>query len=60
MLHAVIKGERAGMVKRYHVSFPSSSCGFDSRYPLQFSAEFTAPYAQSPRGGDVAIIAGSL
>jgi hypothetical protein len=26
----------AGMVKRYHASFPSLSYGFDSRYPLQF------------------------
>lgn len=25
----------AGMVKRYHESFPSFSYGFDSRYPLQ-------------------------
>ena len=25
----------AGMVKRYHASFPSLSYGFDSRYPLQ-------------------------
>ena len=24
----------AGMVKRYHGSFPSFSYGFDSRYPL--------------------------
>ncbi len=27
----------AGMVKRYHGSFPSFSYGFDSRYPLQLS-----------------------
>jgi hypothetical protein len=26
---------RAGMVKRYHGSFPSFSYEFDSRYPLQ-------------------------
>ena len=26
---------RAGMVKWYHTSLPSSWCGFDSRYPLQ-------------------------
>src|SRR5690606_15643515 len=26
---------RAGMVKWYHESLPSSRCGFDSRYPLQ-------------------------
>ena len=25
----------AGMVKRYHASFPSLSYEFDSRYPLQ-------------------------
>jgi hypothetical protein len=25
------------MVKWYHASFPSSWCGFDSRYPLQNS-----------------------
>ena len=28
-------GARAGMVKWYHTSLPSSWCGFDSRYPLQ-------------------------
>ncbi len=28
--------QSAGMVKRYHASFPSLSYGFDSRYPLQF------------------------
>lgn len=27
--------QSAGMVKRYHASFPSLSYGFDSRYPLQ-------------------------
>lgn len=26
---------QAGMVKRYHASFPSLSYEFDSRYPLQ-------------------------
>ena len=31
---ATSKPERAGMVKRYHESFPSFSYGFDSRYPL--------------------------
>ena len=27
--------QTAGMVKRYHASFPSLNYGFDSRYPLQ-------------------------
>ena len=30
-------GARAGMVKWYHTSLPSSWCGFDSRYPLQLA-----------------------
>ena len=29
------KSAAAGMVKWYHMSLPSSWCGFDSRYPLQ-------------------------
>ena len=29
----------AGMVKRYHASFPSLSYGFNSRYPLQNCAD---------------------
>ena len=32
----------AGMVKRYHASFPSLSYGFDSRYPLQSPRPFAA------------------
>ncbi|EBA11810.1 hypothetical protein RCCS2_17816 [Roseobacter sp. CCS2] len=32
----------AGMVKRYHESFPSFSYGFDSRYPLQMIPKFFA------------------
>ena len=31
----IIQTLAAGMVKRYHESFPSFSYGFDSRYPLQ-------------------------
>ena len=33
----------AGMVKRYHGSFPSFSYGFDSRYPLHIS-QFCKPF----------------
>ena len=34
--HGSNQGGTAGMVKRYHESFPSFSYEFDSRYPLQF------------------------
>ncbi len=38
---------RAGMVKRYHASFPSLSYGFNSRYPLHKTG-FFAIFLQFP------------